>query len=106
MMKTHCKAGLLLLALATAARAAVTLPAVISDHMVLQAGTSPAIWGWANPGESVAISIAGQTQKTVADKDGKWSVRLEKLGIYGSGFIQSFVPIEGIAPVCNVSCQT
>jgi sialate O-acetylesterase len=79
MMKTHCKAGLLLLALATAARAAVTLPAVISDHMVLQAGTSAAIWGWANPGESVAISIAGQTQKTVAGKDGKWSVRLEKL---------------------------
>ncbi|MEZ0256614.1 MAG: alpha/beta hydrolase fold domain-containing protein [Chthoniobacter sp.] len=78
-MKTSCKAGLILLALAAASNAAVSLPSVISDHMVLQAGTPAAIWGWAAPGESVAISIAGQTQKTVADKDGKWSVRLEKL---------------------------
>ncbi len=47
--------------------------------MVLQADAPAAVWGWAKPGEPIAVSMAGQTQKTTADKDGKWSVRLEKL---------------------------
>lgn len=55
------------------------LPAVISDHMVLQAGREVAIWGWAEAGEEVAVSIAGQTQATKAGADGRWRVQLGKL---------------------------
>src|SRR5438093_8119290 len=44
---------LLLLALASSVYGAVKLPALISDHMVLQQGMPVRIWGAADPGESV-----------------------------------------------------
>jgi len=52
---------LLLLALAPAVYGAVKLPALISDHMVLQQGMPVRIWGSADPGESVTIEFQGQT---------------------------------------------
>jgi len=56
----------------------VRLPAVFSDHMVLQADATVAVWGWADAGEAVTVSIAGQSKTTKAD-DGKWTVKLGKL---------------------------
>ena len=53
-----------------AAQAEVKLPSVFDDHMVLQQGQKLPIWGWADPGESVTVSVAGQTKKTKAGKDG------------------------------------
>ncbi len=43
------------------ARANVKLPAIFSDHMVLQQDAAVPIWGWADAGEKVEVSIAGQT---------------------------------------------
>jgi len=68
-----------LVAIACTARADVRLPAVISDHMVLQSNAADAIWGWAAPQESISVSIAGQTKSATADASGKWSVRLDPL---------------------------
>ncbi len=68
-----------LLAIACTAHAGVKLPAIISDHMVPQNNATDAIWGWAAPGESVTVSIAGQTQATTAAANGRWNVRLEHL---------------------------
>ena len=65
--------------LAPRALADVTLPAIFSDHMVLQAGVPVPVWGWAGPGEKVTVTIAGQTQNCTAGDDGKWRVRLGKL---------------------------
>lgn len=62
-----------------AARADVRLPAVISDHMVLQQDIAAPIWGWADNGEEVTVSIAGQSKSVKADADGKWMVKLDKL---------------------------
>jgi hypothetical protein len=77
--------ALLLLALglsvSSVSLAAVKLPAIISDHMVLQADTAAPIWGWADAGEEVIVSIAGQTRTAKADKDGKWSVKLDPLKV-------------------------
>ncbi|MEI7534026.1 MAG: sialate O-acetylesterase [Verrucomicrobiae bacterium] len=56
----------------------VKLPSLFSDHMVLQSDATIPVWGWADPGEEVAVSIAGQTQVAKADSSGKWSVRLAK----------------------------
>jgi len=66
-------------ALATRASADVKLPAIFSDHMVLQAGVSAPVWGWADAGEEVAVAIAGQTKTVTAGKDGKWMVKLDAL---------------------------
>src|SRR6266853_4083598 len=72
---------LLLLALALAAasplRAELKLPAIISDHMVLQQKQSNPIWGWDAPGTKVTVTFAGQTKSADAGADGKWTVKLD-----------------------------
>jgi sialate O-acetylesterase len=71
----------LLFFLSAFARADVKLPAIFSDHAVLQRDMPVPIWGWADAGEEVAVSIAGQTQKTKADENGKWRVTLSPLAV-------------------------
>ena len=75
------KIGLLLaLALAfvaTTARAELKLPAIISDHMVLQQKQANPIWGWDKPGTAVSVSFAGKTYAANAGSDGKWTVKLD-----------------------------
>ena len=58
--------------------AQLQLPDVISDSMVLQQNTSAPIWGWTNAGDKVEVSgsWSNKTIQTVADKDGKWMVKL------------------------------
>jgi sialate O-acetylesterase len=60
-------------------RADVKLPAVLSDHMVLQQGIAAPVWGTAEPGEKVTVSFAGQTEAATADSAGKWSIKLAAL---------------------------
>lgn len=60
-------------------RAEVRLPAVFSDHMVLQRDAVVPVWGWAEPGESVTVSIGGQKHSVQAGADGRWRVSLAKL---------------------------
>jgi len=47
--------------------------------MVLQQGKQASIWGWAEPGEKVAVSGSWQigSWDTTADKDGKWMIKIE-----------------------------
>jgi sialate O-acetylesterase len=61
------------------ARADVKLPAIFGDHMVLQRDANVPVWGWAEPGEEVTVSVAGQTKSTKAGTDGKWMVKLANL---------------------------
>src|SRR5687767_3525037 len=61
--------------------AAVTLPPLFSDHMVLQRDAAAPVWGKADPGEEITVSIAGQTKRTKADAAGKWSVKLDPLKV-------------------------
>ncbi len=59
--------------------AAVKLPNVIGSNMVLQRALPVPVWGWAEPGEKVTVSFAGQTKETETGKDGKWRVTLDPL---------------------------
>ncbi|HCD32906.1 MAG TPA: hypothetical protein DER01_10910 [Phycisphaerales bacterium] len=54
--------------------AEVRMPAVFSDHMVLQRDQPIAVWGFADPSESVTVTLNKQTQTTTANRDGKWRV--------------------------------
>lgn len=65
------------IALAPSALADVRLPKIISDHMVLQAEKSATIWGWADPGEKVEVSLGTKSSATTANSEGKWSVKLD-----------------------------
>ena len=59
--------------------AAVKLPSIFTDHMVLQRDKPVPVWGKANPGEEVAVEFAGQRKTAKADASGKWMVRLDPL---------------------------
>ena len=65
--------------LCSPAFADVKLPAIFSDLLVLQREASVPVWGTADPGEEVSVTIAGQTQTAKGDVDGKWRVELNKL---------------------------
>ena len=71
--------GVLVFTSAVSLLADVKLPAVMSDHMVLQQQSDARLWGWADPGEEV--SVKGAWAKTFskpikAGKDGKWEQKL------------------------------
>ncbi len=74
-MKKMFLTGLLVF-LSHLSSAEVKLPAIISDHMVLLKGDSTAIWGWAEPDETVVVTLSELTASTKAGKDGKWLVNL------------------------------
>jgi len=66
-----------LLALSTGASAAVRLPAIISDHMVLQRAAAVPVWGWADPGEQVSVQLGSQSRRVKAGSDGRWRLDLD-----------------------------
>ncbi len=65
--------------LASYAHSDVSLPAVFSDHMVLQSNTKVPIWGWADPGERVSVALDSQIKYALSDASGKWSVTLDEI---------------------------
>lgn len=72
-------AGIIFSGLSTSflnASAAVRLPHVIDNGMVLQRNDTAQIWGWAEPGEVVRVSFLGKTYAATADADGRWMVRI------------------------------
>ncbi|OYW21729.1 MAG: hypothetical protein B7Z55_05515, partial [Planctomycetales bacterium 12-60-4] len=68
----------------TTVRADVTLPAIFSEHMVIQADVATPIWGWAEPGEKVVVTIGSHSVETTANAEGRWSAKLPKLSVGGS----------------------
>ena len=61
-------------ALAPHAWANVKLPALFSDHMVLERDVQAPIWGWAEPGEKITVTLPGEKLTAVADEQGRWRV--------------------------------
>ena len=69
--------------LSSTALADIRLPAIFTDHLVLQQGQKNRVWGWADPGEEVIVTIAGQKHTAKADDKGKWLVTLDALAVGG-----------------------
>ena len=59
--------------------AAVTLPSVLNAHMVLQRDRPVPVWGWADAGEKVVVSFAGQAKEVITGADGRWQVNLDAM---------------------------
>jgi sialate O-acetylesterase len=57
--------------------AELKLPAIVSDHMVLQQKQANPIWGWDTPGTQVTVTFGGQSKSVAAGTDGKWTVKLD-----------------------------
>jgi sialate O-acetylesterase len=71
--------------LAGVSSANVRLPAVISDNMVLQAGSRVSLWGWADPNEEIGVTRSWrQADLTVqADDRGRWVFQIDAPDIGG-----------------------
>jgi sialate O-acetylesterase len=57
----------------------IKMSPLFSDNMVLQRNFQVPIYGEADAGEAITVSVGGQSQKTVAGVDGKWLVKLAPL---------------------------
>ncbi len=82
-MRVRLSFWALLLIAAAPGPAAVKLPRVISDHMMLQRDMPVRIWGQADPGEQVTVSFHGQRVSTRAGAGGRWEVFLAPLAAGG-----------------------
>jgi sialate O-acetylesterase len=78
-MKPASLFSLALIFLSSIAFAELRTPSVIGENMVLQQKHKNPIWGWAQAGETVSVSIAGQSHKAKADKSGYWKVTLNPM---------------------------
>lgn len=74
---------LCIIGLCLTAQAEVSLPKIFGHHMVLQRDQANPVWGTAAVGETVTVSIGGQTHTTRADAEGKWRLDLEPLAVGG-----------------------
>ena len=52
------------------------LPHLLSDHMVLQQDRAIHIWGKADLGEEITVTLADKTRSALADARGNWTVHL------------------------------
>jgi sialate O-acetylesterase len=72
----HAWLGFCLFLFASPAAADPRLPAIFSDHMVLQQQMPLGVWGWAAPNERIEVRLRAQRVSTTADRDGRWRVTL------------------------------
>jgi sialate O-acetylesterase len=56
--------------------ASPVLPGLFSDHMVLQRDREIPVWGWADPGERITVTLNGDSQSTDTGYDGRWQLTL------------------------------
>ncbi len=62
---------------------ALQVAALFADHMVLQREQPIPVWGWAQPGTQVQVSLANQQASARAGADGRWLVTLPALAAGG-----------------------
>jgi sialate O-acetylesterase len=65
--------------------AQLTLPRILSDHMVIQRDLPVHVWGRATPGETVSVTFRDENKTITTNRLGRWSVYL-KPGSAGGPF--------------------
>ena len=100
---------LLLIALLPGAvvSAQVTLPKILSSHMVVQRDLPVHVWGWAQSGQEVSVTFRDATRSAKAGQLGRWSVYLPP-GAAGGPFqlVVTGAPTaagEGVAPAQTIT---
>ncbi|MBN1294626.1 MAG: sialate O-acetylesterase [Candidatus Latescibacteria bacterium] len=61
----------------------VKLPHVIGANMVLQREVSLPIWGWADPGETITVTLGPSKELTKTGTDGRWKLKLPAMSAGG-----------------------
>lgn len=87
----------------------VSLPSIFGDQMVLQQKHNNPVWGWADAGEKITVTVDGQSHSTKADKNGDWKVTLDpipaggpyRLDIVGNNKISFADVLVGEVWICS-----
>ncbi len=66
-------------AFASLSHAAVRMPQIFQNNMVLQRDKPITIWGWSTAGEQVTVQLNADRKTTFADKAGKWLLVLDAI---------------------------
>ncbi|HUN84249.1 MAG TPA: sialate O-acetylesterase [Terracidiphilus sp.] len=82
-MLKSCTASFLLLLIGGFLRAQVTLPTILTSHMVVQRDLPVHVWGMAAPGQAVTATFRGESESTTAGRLGRWSLYLKPGGAGG-----------------------
>ncbi len=61
----------------------VRLPKIFSDNMVVQRELPVRVWGWSAPGETVIVTLGGNSFRAKASREGKWSGEVPALKVGG-----------------------
>ena len=80
----------------------VTLPKVLSNHMVVERDLPVHVWGMATPGEGVTVTFRGETRSTKAGQLARWSVYLSP-GAAGGPFAMT---VKGTPTAGDAAAQT
>ena len=70
----------------------VKLPAIFSDHAVLLKSAHVPVWGKADPGEKVMVTLDKNSVSTTAGQDGRWAL---ELNLKDSGTGPYVMTVEG-----------
>ena len=81
MPQLFIRSVLVLLFTALPIKAELRLPALFSDHMVLQQNLENPVWGWADAGSQISVTIAGHVATTQVGEDGRWVVKLPAMQV-------------------------
>jgi sialate O-acetylesterase len=66
------------------ALADIKLPALFSHNAVFQRDRPVPVWGWAEPGEKIKLTIPNQEHTAEADANGRWQIILRPMAAGGS----------------------
>jgi sialate O-acetylesterase len=83
MINTRFLASLAILSAALPTLADVALPAIFSDHMVLQRDIPQHVWGTAEAGEKITVTFDRHSETVTADAEGNWLAGLPTLSADG-----------------------
>lgn len=70
---------------ALSVHAALVVPTIFNDGMVLQRDRAITVWGWAEPGARVAVEFAAFKAAATAGADGRWETQLPAQPASASG---------------------
>ncbi|MCA9215376.1 MAG: 9-O-acetylesterase [Planctomycetales bacterium] len=79
-----------LIAIGSIASADIRLPGFYGDHMVLQQQKPIVLWGWADSGENVKVTLGESSRSAQADADGKWRVELPAMTASNDSYVLRF----------------
>lgn len=76
---------------------------IFQNHMTLQRDKEIPVWGTADPGASVSVSLQGKTADTAADSEGKWKVFC---GPFDTSFREEMTIVSGSDKIILSSVNT